>query len=248
MPHLHKQSKNSRGQTSPLEVYLLGVVDFESAVALQNRMVYDISGRDDCQGALLICEHPPLITVGREGSRSDILVDERELTARQMNVRWVNRGGGSVVHALGQLAVYPVLPLDRLQIGLSDYRQRLENSVIDVCQELHVEATRDEREPGVFCRCGQFASLGVAIKSWVSYHGLYINVSPSMELMRLAASTNSQQRVTSLSTQRVRRTSMHSVREAIVRRLRERLGYDRFHVYSGHPLLKRTRKRIHVPA
>ncbi|GAB4143919.1 MAG: hypothetical protein Tsb009_15360 [Planctomycetaceae bacterium] len=232
---------------APLEVYLLGVVDFNSAVELQNRIVYDISGREDCQGTLLICEHPPLVTIGREGSRSDILVGEQELQSRQLDVRWMNRGGGCVVHGLGQLAIYPMLPLGRLKWGLSEYRYRLENALIDVCAELKVPAKRDEHEPGVYCRDGQLASTGIAVKSWVSSHGMYLNVSPSMELMRLARPSSGRE-ITSLSAYRVRRTFMHKVREAVVRRLVERFHYERFHVYSSHPLLKRTRRRIHVPA
>lgn len=245
-PVENSNSKPSR--TSSLEVYLLGVVDFDSATALQDRLVYETSGRDDGQGTLLLCEHPPLLTVGREGSRSDILVEQHELTSRQMEVRWLNRGGGSMVHALGQLAVYPILPLDRLGIGLADYRRRLEEAVIDVCRELRVPANRDEVEPGVWCRCGQVAEIGVAVKSWVSYHGMFINVAPAMELMRLVGRRKSARRVTSLSAQRLRRTSMHTVREAVVRRLVERLGFERFHIYTGHPLLKRTRKPVYVPA
>src|SRR5687767_7528881 len=86
-----------------LEVRLLGLVDFEAALFLQERLVYEIGGRDDTQGHLLICEHPPLITVGREGSRGHILVEPRDLVARQMEVRWLSRGGGCVAHAPGQL-------------------------------------------------------------------------------------------------------------------------------------------------
>ena len=58
--------------SAPLEVYLLGIVDFDSALFLQERLAYEISGRSDAMGTLLLCEHPPLITVGREGSRSHI--------------------------------------------------------------------------------------------------------------------------------------------------------------------------------
>ena len=58
---------------SALEVHLLGLVDFDSAVALQERLVFDISGRDDQQGALLLCEHPPLITLGREANSSLVI-------------------------------------------------------------------------------------------------------------------------------------------------------------------------------
>ena len=67
--------------STALDVRLLGMVDFESALFLQERLVYEISGREDLFGGLLLCEHPPLVTVGRAGSRAHILVDPKELTA-----------------------------------------------------------------------------------------------------------------------------------------------------------------------
>lgn len=231
-----------------LEVYLLGVVEFDSALFLQERLVYEISGRDDTEGALLVCEHPPIVTVGREGSSTHILAEPRELAARQMDVRWLNRGGGCLIHAPGQLAVYPIVPLNRLGLGICDYRRVLEQSVVEMCRELRVVAEPRDSEPGVWCRCGQFTFLGMAVKSWVAYHGMFINVSLDLDLVRMVRSAAPGQRVTSLAAQRLRTISMHSVRSGIVRHLAARLGYDRHHLYTGHPLLRRTRRKVYVNA
>jgi lipoyl(octanoyl) transferase len=244
-------TKTSQTHTSgTLEVHLLGVVDFDSAVFLQERLVYEISGRSDTQGGLLLCEHPPLITVGRQGSHAHILADQHELESRQIDVRWLNRGGGCILHAPGQLAVYPIVPLDRLKMGLAEYRRRLEQSVIDLCRELRVPAFRQPNGPGVWCRCGRFTELGIAVRSWVTFHGLFINVSPSTELLRLVGTScdGKNERSTSLATQRHRLTSMHVVREGIIRHLTANLGYEKFHLYTGHPLLKRTTRKFHVHA
>lgn len=227
-----------------LEVYLLGMVDFESSLDLQERLVYEISGRDDSQGILLVCEHPPVLTVGREGSRAHIRCEPAQLASRQLDVRWVNRGGGCLVHAPGQLAVYPILPLQRLGFGLAAYREALETAVLDVCAELLVPAFRHEHAAGVFSRSGQFAHLGVAVKSWVSYHGLFVDVCPAMDWIRMVDSTGRGERQTSLAAERVRPTAMHSVRESLIRNLAERCGYGRFHLYTGHPLLRRTRRVV----
>jgi lipoyl(octanoyl) transferase len=231
-----------------IEVHLLGLVDFESALFLQERMAYEISGRDDRLGGLLICEHPPLVTVGREGSRAHILVEQRELTSRQIDVRWLNRGGGCLVHAPGQLAVYPIVPLDRLGLGLDDYRIRLEQTLLNVCRELRVAARLRDDEPGVWCRCGQVAHIGAAVKSSITYHGMFLNVCPAPDLMRLVRSNSSGERVSSLAIERARNTPMHKVRESVVRNLTTQLGYDQSHLYTGHPLLRRTHRRIYVHA
>src|SRR6516165_4470029 len=114
---------------SAFQVYLLGTVDFETALALQRRLVYEVAG-DRARAALVLCEHPPLITVGRQGSRAHLLCDPDELRARQWSVRWVNRGGGCLLHAPGQLAIYPVLALDRLRLSIPDYLDRLHAALV----------------------------------------------------------------------------------------------------------------------
>ena len=94
-----------------LQVYLLGTVDFEAALVVQKRLAYHVAG-DASGAALILCEHFPLITIGRQGSRSHILCEPDEIRTRQWRIRWVNRGGGCLLHLPGQLAIYPILPLD----------------------------------------------------------------------------------------------------------------------------------------
>ena len=236
------------GGSDTLEVYLLGRVDFDSAVQLQERWSYELSGRTDRLGALFLCEHPPVVAIGREGTRSQLQVDERELRSRLMELHWINRGGGALVHAPGQLAAYPVVPLDRLGLGLADYRAALEQALIEVCAESRVEATREPAVPGVFCRTGQLGFVASGVRNWVTHQGLFLNVAPAMHLMRLVAPDVQLPPPTSLSAQRSRPISMQATRECLVRHLAAQLGYDRWHIYTSHPLLKRTRKAVHVPA
>lgn len=227
-----------------LEVHLLGAVDFDSAVALQERLVYDISGREDRQGALLLCEHPPLISLGRESSAAHVLADPAELKAVEIDVRWVSRGGGAVPHAPGQLAIYPILPLQRLGLGLTDYRSRLEEALVAVCRDLHIPARRRSQSPGVWSRGGRVGFIGGAVKHWTSYHGAWLNVDPDSSFLGLASSDPEAVRSVSLQSQRLQRISMSTVRESVLRHVAEQFGYERHHVYAGHPLLKRETRRV----
>lgn len=228
-------------ESASLEVHLLGLVDFDAALFLQERAVFDLIGRDDTQGRLFVCEHPPLISIGREGSRTHLRAEPAELRSRQIDVRWLNRGGGCVVHAPGQLAVYPVIPLARLGLGLDEYRRRLEECVLDVCRELRIPAER-RAEPGVYCRTGQVAQLAVAVKSWIAYQGIFVNVRPDMALQRLADPPLRGSPLSSLEAQRQRPVLMREARESLVRNLASRLEYADYHLYTGHPLLVRTRR------
>ncbi|QDT37097.1 lipoyl(octanoyl) transferase LipB [Stratiformator vulcanicus] len=231
-----------------LEVRLLGTVDYDAALFLQERLLFELSGREDRTGGLLMCEHPPMVTIGREGSRAHWNVDEKAFESRLMDVRWVNRGGGCIVHGTGHLAVYPILPLARLEIGIDGFRRKLEQAVIDAAGDLRIPAWPSESGHGISGRLGQFATVGAAVKSWISYHGVFIDVAPPMDLVRLINGAPGEERKTCLSALRHRPVSMHGVREALIRRIAARFGYNHYHVYTGHPLLKRTKKVVHVPA
>jgi lipoyl(octanoyl) transferase len=95
---------------------------------------------------------------------------------------------------------------------------------------------------GIWSRGGQVAHIGVAVRSGVSSQGMFINVNPRMEFLRLVSAEAG--RVTSLAAERRVPITMHSVRESVIRRLAARLNYDRYHLYTGHPLLKRTRRVV----
>jgi len=225
-----------------LEVYLLGLVDFDAALFLQERMMMDVSQGDDGRGALLVCEHPPVITIGREGSRADLCCEREDLTARQVEVRLLNRGGGTLVHVPGQLALYPILPLDVRRLNLIDYRERLEQAVLDTCRELRVRAWRRSSQTGVFCRGGKVADVGVAVRSLVSSHGLFVNVNPPTDALALVCSGDGP--ATSLASAHALPVAMPAALESLIRRLSARLEFPRYHLYTGHPLLRRTRRVV----
>ena len=234
--------------SSALEVFLLGKVDFASALGLQSRLADQIAQRTDTHGILLVCEHPPTISIGREGSFADVLVENEELVARRMEIRWLSRGGGTFVHAPGQVAVYAIIPLDRLKLGLADYRRCLEQTLVATAADLDVEAEASSAVPGATCRCGQFAFIGAGVRDWVTHGGMFVNVSLTNEVLSLVRWSEAPSHVTSLATQRTRPTAMPAVRESLIRNLCDALGYDGYHLFTGHPLLHRSTRKVYVYA
>lgn len=241
----HRASHNR--EAAALEVRLLGVVDYDSALSLQQRLVEHVCSCRDAWGGLLICEHPPVITIGNDGSFADIGIDSEELRALQLKVRWIRRSGECIVHGPGQLAVYPIVPLDRLEIPQANYAGLLEDCVAEVCRSLQVAAVRHPQETGLWCRTGKLCHVGVAMDTQVAYHGVFLNVAPDLVWMRhiLSAAGNPQG---SLASARMRPTAMNAVKTALIQSLTARLGYQRHHIYTGHPLLRRTRRKIYVSA
>ncbi len=231
--------------SSPLEVYLLGTVDFDDIQQLQRRLVYDLGDRDQAGGgALILCEHPPTISVGRAGSRAHILADDEELRARGFRVRWINRGGGCVMHLPGQLAGYLVLPLARSGRNVQEFVDGIHQVLVAVLAEFDLVGTVRAVESGVFLGASRVGTVGVAVNRWIGYHGFTLNVATFLEpfdLIDAHSSTRRDQaatRETSMESWRQRPTPMAKVREAVIRQVEAVFDLERHHLYTHHPLIR----------
>jgi lipoyl(octanoyl) transferase len=224
---------------SALQVYLLGTVDFETTLALQRRLVYEVAG-ERARAALILCEHPPLITVGRQGSRAHILCDADELRARQWQVRWVNRGGGCLLHAPGQLAIYPVLALDQFRLSLPDYLDRLHAALLATAADCSITATTRAGHSGIWAGGRLLAAVGIAVRDWVTYYGAALNVNPALTPFRLVRCAGPDGGpMTSLERQRRGPVRPTLVRERFVEHFAARFAFARTTFFSDHPSLGR---------
>jgi lipoyl(octanoyl) transferase len=223
----------------PLQAYLLGTLPFDAALALQRRLAFEVAG-DRQRGALVLCEHPPLITVGRQGSFAHLLCGHEELRARQWCVRWVNRGGGCVLHQPGQLAVYPVVALDRLGLTLPAYLERLHDVVLAVLADVGVVGATKPGRPGVWAGGRLVADVGVAVRGWVTYYGIVLNVNPALTPFRLVRCGGpGEGPMTSLERERRGPVRPALVRQRVVELLAERLNFTQVSLFTDHPALRR---------
>ena len=231
-----------------LEVYLLGVLDYEDALRLQRRFVYEVSGSNGQLAALILCEHRPIITVGRRGSRSHIECDDDELAARGLAVRWVNRGGGCNLHLPGQLVAYPIWPFQPESLDFRGYLRRLERCLLDVLGEFDVCATARSDHAGIWTSAGQIASIGVSVSRWVSYHGMTLNVSGVKDQFRIIhPEGNGALRATTMEAERQRPAPMAKVRECLVSKFVETFQPARYNLYTNHPMLTQPgRTRVYA--
>ena len=137
------------------------------------------------------------------------------------------------------MAVYPIVPLDWHHLSVGQYLDRLQAGIQQALGDLGVATDHPPEGHGLIGRTGRLAEMGIAVRNWVTYHGVFINVCPAMGLFRLVEGDPCRpRRFGSLMAQRGPAVRMTAVRTAIVSRLTEVLGCDRYHLYSGHPLLK----------
>jgi len=222
---------------SALRIYLLGAVEFEAALTLQRTLAFEMAGQRD-SAALVLCEHPPILTVGRDGSPADIRCNINELRLRNWPVRWVNRGGGTLLHLPGQLAIYPILPLDWRRLGLADYLVRFQRILVAVLDDFSVPAETRPGQPGVWSGGRLVAGVGVAVRDWVAYYGAYLNIDADLIPFRIVRSGPSEQEpMTSLVRERRSPLRPAMVRERLLEHFTAAFPFARTAVFSHHPCL-----------
>jgi lipoyl(octanoyl) transferase len=233
---------------APLEVYLLGVVEVEDVLALQRRLVYEYGER--AGAALVLCEHPPTITIGRAGSRAHVLAGDDELRRWGVRTLWVNRGGGCVLHLPGQLSGYLVMPLEGSGVSVAGFVAGLRRSLVAVMEEFDLGGQVGQDGQGVLLGGERVATVGVAVRRWVAYHGFVLNVGPFLAPFGLldAAAAGGVGRFTSMESRRQRPTSPSRVREAVIRAVEAEFGFEQHRLFTSHPLIPRASSdHVHVP-
>lgn len=151
-----------------LEVRRLGRMPYAEAHALQQELV-DARSRGTQGDVLLLLEHEPVITVGRGADAGAVRVPGLEVVA-------VERGGEATYHGPGQLVAYPILLLAEDRRDLHRYLRDLEQVVIQVLAELEIPAERRPGLTGVWVGGRKICSIGVAVRRWVTWHGLALNL------------------------------------------------------------------------
>jgi lipoyl(octanoyl) transferase len=222
-----------------LRVYLLGLVEYETALTLQHALAYQVAGDRD-GAALVLCEHPPLITVGRHGRPANLRCEPAELEARRWRLRWVNRGGGCLLHVPGQLAVYPIVALDRLGLSVPAYLDRLQRVVIAVLDDFGVRGETRPGQAGVWVGSRLIAGVGVAVRDWVAYFGAAFNVNPDLMPFRLVQSgAPNDGPMTSLERERRGPPRPSLVRERLIEHFLAAFPFSRHALFFHHPFLGR---------
>ncbi len=228
----------------PLEFRLLGQVDFDSLLKLQSRIQRDAYRAVTPQVTVLLCEHPRLLTVGRDGSRSHIRLTQKHLNRMRLDVRWAARRGGCVPHGPGQLGIYVIAPLEPLELACNELARTFRQSLMAALSQLGVSAKTDLVGGALWGRTGVLASLGVTAQDGVTGFGAYLNVNPDMSDYAYVDTAESdefeQTSMGSLIAETRSAGRMSKVRSAIIESISEALGAPRYHLTTGHPLLSRS--------
>lgn len=159
----------------------LGRIAYADALALQNETWERVvAGAPD--EVLLTLEHDPVVTIGRRGDAADLLVPERLLQARGVEVFRADRGGELTYHGPGQLVVYGIVDIGRRRIAVGDWVRGVAGAITDELATLGIEATYDAENPGLWAPDGaKICAVGMRISKGVARHGAAVNLTTQLE-------------------------------------------------------------------
>jgi lipoyl(octanoyl) transferase len=205
----------------PLVVRRLGVIRYAEALDLQARLVGERQ-QDQIPDTLLLLEHTPVITLGRNARRENLLLPIDALRARGIEVFDAGRGGDVTYHGPGQAVAYPILNLAPDRCDVHRYVRDLEEVMIRVAADLGLSAHRKPKLTGAWIGESKVGAIGVRIARWVTSHGLALNVSNDLSPFRLIVPCGiSDKGVTSLAEESGLAPSLDMVFDGIARHLSE---------------------------
>jgi lipoyl(octanoyl) transferase len=179
-------------QLMPIHLLQLGRVSYAEGLRIQAEVVAARKAQR-IGDSLILLEHPPVLTLGRNSTRANILVSDQALADKNVEVHEVNRGGDVTYHGPGQLVGYPIfdlrgdLPGKRgPHLGPVDFVRLMEEALILTCKDFGVPAQRICKRTGVWTLAGgtipekKLAAIGVHVSQAVTSHGFALNVSPDL--------------------------------------------------------------------
>ena len=141
--------------------------------------------RGEIPDTVLIVEHPPVITLGARQNANKLLTSRDDLIKQNIDVVDTRRGGGVTAHNPGQLVVYPILNLQKLNLSVSEYVRKLEEAGLQLLEQLGVRCQRRKGFPGLWVGEKKIASIGVQVSKFVTRHGLAINIRNDLSIFDL---------------------------------------------------------------
>ncbi len=208
----------------------LGLIGYAEAWALQKRIVAARKA-SAIEDVLLVCEHPHVITQGRNGKREHLLASEHVLRQKGVEYYETSRGGDITYHGPGQIVGYPILNLGAIRRDVVWYVRMLEEAMIRATSEFGITAERVAGKTGIWVKSGdteeKLAAIGVHISRWVTSHGFAYNVSTDLRYFDLIVPCGiADRKATSLEKLLGRSIEQEEVAPRIARHLGELFGLE----------------------
>lgn len=164
-----------------IKVVRLGRMDYGEALTLQETALA-LRQRGEAGDVLLLVEHQPVLTLGRRGEYSNIIIPREKLEAMGVSIYETSRGGDVTYHGPGQIVGYPIMDLNNFGRDVKEFVRLIEEAFIRLLKdEYGIEARREEKKyTGVWVGGDKITAIGIAVKRWVTMHGFAFNVNTDL--------------------------------------------------------------------
>jgi len=209
-----------------LEITDWGRMPYETALTRQNDMVKDRIN-DTTPDRLILVEHPPVVTLGRSAGKTDLCITEKDYRKRGIRLADVDRGGKATYHGPGQLVAYPILKLK--QRDLHRFVRQLLAVVSTVLNAYELEPELKNGNPGIWVDSAKIASIGMAVRKWVSYHGVSLNVNMDLTPFQwIVPCGHPNENITSIKRLLGRSVDMETVKKRFIEAFVDIFDYNKY--------------------
>ena len=215
---------STKQDTSVLKIEDWGLTDYWVAFDRQTEMVAaKLAGNGE--DTLVFVEHPTTVTLGRRATDEDLHFSEKTFSERGVTLQKINRGGLATAHEPGQLVVYPIIELKKHDLRW--FANRFLQVVISVLADYAVEGYLKEGEPGVWVDGRKICSFGIALKKWISSHGIALNINNSLKTFDMIVPCGRPDEVvTSLSRELNRTVDMAEAKKRFTKHFCDAFDYE----------------------
>ncbi len=168
----------------PLQFQFLGSVAYEKALHLMQDL-REKRQKNLIDDQILFLEHPPVITMGKRKSFEDLKCTLEELDLKGIAFSETDRGGKLTYHGPGQLVIYFIVDIERRNLSIQKMVWMVEEGIRLFLKDAGIEATRDERNPGLWVKNSKIASIGLHVQKGVTTHGVALNLAPDLSAFDL---------------------------------------------------------------
>ncbi len=162
--------------------------DYEKILELQKKIRKDIISGKHGEGVVLILSHKPVITMGIRGNRSNILMNDKELSEKKISLVKIRRGGDVTYHSPRQCIIYPILNFKKTGFrSVRDFVTWWGNFLAELIKEKHEisQIKWSEKQPGIWKGKKKIASVGFHFKKFVAIHGFAVNIKSDVNVFRM---------------------------------------------------------------
>jgi lipoyl(octanoyl) transferase len=175
-----------------IEFIDFGVKDYKETWDIQEELFAKLMAmkndpsKKDFGGYLIFVEHPHVYTLGKSGEANNLLISEPFLKQINATFYQINRGGDITYHGPGQIVGYPIIDLEKFDIGIREYIEKIEDAIIQSVHELGINAGRLDGSTGVWLDTGtpkvrKICAIGVRASRFITMHGFALNINTDLK-------------------------------------------------------------------